>query len=372
MVEDVAICSARLPGGLGRIVKVGGAWQPVLQEQAIGFLSHRGGRVAYAVTGSGPLLLLDVGRAHHLEAFWRFPPYRRFVLRLAARFTVVRWDRPGFGLSDRHAVDLSPEAELALIERLAGFLGADELAVLAADDAGPGMIRFAARHPERVSRLALFGTAADGRRLAPPLPARVVRALVSAGPSAIHGLVAAATANGSEPDVGDWLAAALEASADVAAIIELLTGAGPGDAGGDLGLVRAPTLVLQRDADAVLDPELGRELAAGIAGAHFVAVPGRAHLVYAGDAEPVLRAVVPFLMADEAEPNREQALSQRELEVAGMVTLGLTNAEIGRRLAIRRRTVDAHLEHIRLKLGVTTRTRIATWAVNNRLVVVAD
>src|SRR5262249_50796447 len=158
----------------------------------------------YAVTGTGPLLLLDTGRAHHLEAFWRHAPYRELVEGLARRFTVVRWDRPGFGLSDRHAVDLSAEGELALLDRLGGSFGAASVAVLAADDAGPTMVRLAARRPGLVSRLALFGTAADGRSLQrPALCPAALAALAGAAAPAIHGVVAAAMGMGCEPEVGE-------------------------------------------------------------------------------------------------------------------------------------------------------------------------
>src|SRR5437660_950001 len=232
MVEDVGTCSARLPGGLGRILRVAAAGEAPMRDQAIGFLSHGDSRVAYAVTGSGPLLLLDLALAHHLEAFWRYPGYRHLVQRLARRFTVVRWDRPGFGLSDRHTVDLSPDGELALVERLVD--------------------------------------------------------------------------------------------------------------------------VLHRAGDPVVEPGWGRALAARIPNATFHLLEGASHLPYAGDPDPLLTALHSFLVGEDDEPAR---LSRRELEVAHLVTLGLTNAEIGRRLAIRRRTVDAHLEHIRSKLGVTPRAR---------------
>src|SRR5437879_1629111 len=102
--SSVEICSANEPGGWPRRASpsVRGFRKLGLSQQAIRFMPHRGRKVAYAVVGSGPPLLLDLGRAHDLEAFWRHPPYRRLVQRLGQRFTVVRWDRPGFGLSDRH------------------------------------------------------------------------------------------------------------------------------------------------------------------------------------------------------------------------------------------------------------------------------
>src|SRR5215472_1434599 len=194
MVRIVGTCSARLPGGLGRIVRIAAGTEGPLREQPIGFLSHRGSRIAYAVAGGGPLLLLDLGPAHHLDAFWRHVGYRSLVERLARRFTVVRWDRPGFGLSDRHTVDLSPSGELALVERIVDVLAGDEVAIVAAGGAAPGMVRFAARHPERVSRLVLFGAAAAGHLRSSDLNGAAVRALADAPAPAIHQVVAAALA----------------------------------------------------------------------------------------------------------------------------------------------------------------------------------
>jgi DNA-binding CsgD family transcriptional regulator/sugar lactone lactonase YvrE len=56
-------------------------------------------------------------------------------------------------------------------------------------------------------------------------------------------------------------------------------------------------------------------------------------------------------------------LSPREREVAALVAEGLTNRDIAKKLFISERTVDGHLEHLREKLGVSTRAQIATWVV---------
>ncbi|HSR24095.1 MAG TPA: helix-turn-helix transcriptional regulator, partial [Candidatus Eisenbacteria bacterium] len=67
--------------------------------------------MAYATLGAGPALLCDLGRLHHLDVFWRYPPYRRLVEGLAQRFTVVRLDRPGCGLSERDEADFTIDGE---------------------------------------------------------------------------------------------------------------------------------------------------------------------------------------------------------------------------------------------------------------------
>ncbi|MBV9597631.1 MAG: LuxR family transcriptional regulator, partial [Chloroflexi bacterium] len=55
-------------------------------------------------------------------------------------------------------------------------------------------------------------------------------------------------------------------------------------------------------------------------------------------------------------------LSPREREVAALIAHGLTSAEIAERLVITPRTADTHADNIRTKLGLRSRTEIASWA----------
>ena len=70
-------------------------------------------------------------------------------------------------------------------------------------------------------------------------------------------------------------------------------------------------------------------------------------------------------LASGAQPRTDDAgtvpLSARELEIARLIAGGLTNAEVGQKLHISDRTVDAHVEHIRNKLGLRSRSQIAVW-----------
>src|SRR5260370_26151035 len=68
-------------------------------------------------------------------------------------------------------------------------------------------------------------------------------------------------------------------------------------------------------------------------------------------------------MSDGPPTGTPPRLSPRELEVARMVVEGLTNREIAVKLFLSERTVDGHLEHIREKLGVSTRAQVTAWVV---------
>jgi DNA-binding NarL/FixJ family response regulator len=54
-------------------------------------------------------------------------------------------------------------------------------------------------------------------------------------------------------------------------------------------------------------------------------------------------------------------LTRREQEIAALVSSGLSNREIASRLFISKRTVDAHVEHIFGKLGISSRVQLTVW-----------
>ena len=60
-------------------------------------------------------------------------------------------------------------------------------------------------------------------------------------------------------------------------------------------------------------------------------------------------------------------LSRRQREVATLVAAGLTNREIAESLFIAERSAEGHVERIRNRLGVRSRTEVATWAVEHGL-----
>jgi DNA-binding CsgD family transcriptional regulator len=66
----------------------------------------------------------------------------------------------------------------------------------------------------------------------------------------------------------------------------------------------------------------------------------------------------------QVDHGRRCLLSSRELEVADLVGQGLTNREIAQRLIISTRTVESHVDHIKVKLGFGRRARIVASALD--------
>jgi DNA-binding CsgD family transcriptional regulator/pimeloyl-ACP methyl ester carboxylesterase len=331
--------------------------------QRLGSFTHRGRSVAYATLGDGPPLLCDLGRLHHLDVFWRHPPYRRLVEALAREFTVVRLDRPGCGLSDRAAADFSLDGELRLFDRLLDHLGLEETAVLAAASAAPVTIAAAALRPERVSRLALFGAWAVPAAGAAGYEEALSTLLRTQFTIATE-VLAQSSAAGCQASAVRWLAAAYRESATGDVVAEWLRETARLDVRPLLGRVRCPALVLHRRDSSDAGLRRARDVAAGIRDAVLLPLDGSASLIWEGAAEPLVDALIRFLAPGGAStaPVPDAGLTPREREVAELVAEGLTNADIGARLGIGRRTVESHLERVRSRLGLLSRADLAAWA----------
>ncbi len=331
-------------------------------RQRIGFVDTRDGRVAYATVGSGSPVLCDTGWVSHLEFMWRGDIYRSFFERIAAEHTLIRYDKPGTGLSDRSRPEVSFAAEVRAIEAIVDALGLEQLSLIGMSQGGAATAMYAARHPERVDRLLLYGTFARGQLLATPDVAAAIVSLVRAHWGIGSRTLADTFIAGADAVVEDWFVRMQRTAAEPEMAARLLEECYATDVSADLARVRAPTLVLHRDRDRAIAFSAGREVAALVPGAAFHPLEGRAHIAYVGDTEPVLAAILEFLAGPAKTP-----LTPREIEVALRIAAGDTNAEIAHRLAIAPKTVDAHVEHIRNKLGVRSRTQIGVWAAEQGL-----
>ena len=322
------------------------------------------GRVAYSTTGAGPALLCDSGWITHLRAQLELLSFGSFVARLAEQFTVIRYDKPGCGLSDRDGIDLSFDAQVAAALAVADAVGARRFCLFGASQGGQVAAAIAARYPDRAEALVLYGTCASGRDLAPAEIRDSIVALVRA-----HwglGLKALTGAFVTDPTAEDRdeFARFQRASASAAVAARLLEIYYDTDIRALLPAIRARTAVLHRETDRGTRFELGRQVAALIPGATLIPLPGSSHLFYHGDWPAVLDAMLGFLR-EPASPVPQ--LTGRELEVAGLVAEGLTNQAIARRLSVAPRTAEAHVENIRRKLQVHSRAQIAAWVTEQRL-----
>jgi len=119
--------------------------------------------IAYCVTGEGaPLVHLGWFPLSHLQVEWQIPEFRRWYERLAAKRMLVRYDGRGTGLSERDVTDWSLDAQLLDLEAMVDRLRIERFALFGSLHSGPVAIAYAARHPERVSKLVLWCAYARG------------------------------------------------------------------------------------------------------------------------------------------------------------------------------------------------------------------
>jgi pimeloyl-ACP methyl ester carboxylesterase/DNA-binding CsgD family transcriptional regulator len=329
----------------------------MLTAANIRFLPFGDRRIAYAVSGDGPPLVAAAWWISHLELDWQDGPFRRFWETLTEAFTLVRYDRVGVGMSDREGLDGHPttEEEVALLRAVLDELELERVVLLGGSSGGCAAVSFAARFPERVERLLLYGAYANGTAIATP----EVRDAILTAVRSHWGLGSRLLANIFLGNVGtaeqERFARYQRAAASAETAARLLEFIYRSDVRAELPLVRAPTVVVHRRGDRAIPYRLGPELAAAIPGAMLIPLDGSAHFPWAGDADSVIRAMRSFLAPPPAtwavgEP-AEVLLSAREREVLALVANGLNDREIAAQLVLSPHTVHRHVANIRHKLG---------------------
>jgi pimeloyl-ACP methyl ester carboxylesterase len=116
-----------------------------------------GARIAYATSGSGPPLVRAVHWMSHIDLDWRNAVGGPWIQGLSQRFRHVRYDARGCGLSDRGAGPKNLDDEVCDLEAVVDAAGLDRFALYARSQGGAIAVRYAARHPERVSHLVTIG-----------------------------------------------------------------------------------------------------------------------------------------------------------------------------------------------------------------------
>lgn len=340
-------------------------------EQLLRYTEVGAHSVAWAAVGSGPPVVVGGWWSSHLAEDWRNDRFRPFAQELGRSFTVIRYDRPGRGLSDPGPPEpWSFDAEVDLLAGLVDALGLTRFALLGASSGAAVAAAVAARDPARVSRLVLYGGFAHGADVAPPEAraalVETVRAHWGLGSRVLADLFLPGASAAERADFARFQRIAATAD-QAAADLEL---AYRSDCRTLLaGLAGVPTLVLHRRQDRAIPFALGEDLAMRIPGAQLVTLEGENHFPWLGDSAAVLAAIVDHLSgrrpASAAPPARVE-LTARELEVLRLVAAGRTDAQIADHLLLSPHTVHRHVSNVRAKLGVSSRAAAVAWLAEQR------
>ena len=329
-----------------------------------GFTSARAG-LAYEIMGTGdPALLVIPGWVSHIDYDLSRPEICSFYQRLAGGRRLIRYDKRGCGLSDRTAgasalgVDAQVEDAVTVLDAA----GVRRGALLAWSAGGPVAIALAARYPQRVSRLVLYGTyarlvAADDYPCGqPPEVVQSLRRLVLAEWGLGSRLLASVLVPETDSGFGAWFTGYLRSATCAEIAGELLSAIAGSDVRALLPALDVPVLVIHRRHDCKVDYRLGRYLAEHLPRARMELLEGVDHLPYRGDSQAITDAIDRFLCRAEPEhPPSRAGLSRRECDVLRLVAEGLRNREIAAELGLSPATVSRHLVNIYGKLGIATR-----------------
>ncbi len=244
-----------------------------------------GVRLAYSTVGHGTVLLRTAHWLNHLQHDWDNPVWGPMLRGLAAEHTLIRCDARGNGLSDWEVADISFDAWVSDLETVVEAVGIERFALLGVSQSCSVSIAYAVRHPERVSRLILYGGFALGACLRSPAArerhkamATLVRLEWGADNPIIRQIFGTEFVPDAPKDLFDsfneWQR--LVTSGECAARYLLTTG--EIDVRDLLPKVAVPTLVMHRRGDMRVPFEEGRKMAAAIPGARFIALDGRNHI----------------------------------------------------------------------------------------------
>jgi pimeloyl-ACP methyl ester carboxylesterase/DNA-binding CsgD family transcriptional regulator len=338
-------------------------------QQKIQFCTAPDGvKLAYAVTGDGPPLVLSATWLTHLEFQWRSLAWKPWLDAFSAEFRLLRYDSRGCGLSDRDPQDLSFDAWVSDFASIIDAAGFDQFSILATCQGGPVAMEYAARNPRRVHKLVLYGTYALGRMRWRDQPkevekVRVLADIMRLGWAQENHALLQVWANAFQPGgtvehLRSWCEQQRAATSAETAVRLMEIGSNV-DVREAARKIKCPVLILHPDRDAVVPIEQGRSLVSLIPGSRFVEIDSENHMPLAD--EPAWPRVVSDIRSFLAAPASVShalpldELTPRELAVLERIAAGLDNAELAAALGVSEKTVRNHITRVFDKIRVKHR-----------------
>jgi class 3 adenylate cyclase/pimeloyl-ACP methyl ester carboxylesterase len=297
-------------------------------KPSIQFVRRKDGvKLAYSIFGKGPPLVYPAPWITNLSFNLEDPLSYEFWEKIARNATVVLYDKHGCGQSDRDRMEFTLESEFLDLETVINHLRLEKFILFGISAAGPLCVMYAARYPEKVTHLILYGTFVSGKDVAN----KEVR-------SALIALIRSAWGLGSKTLMDVFIPRATKevreiyakfqresCSPEIAAkLLELDLEYDVTDL---LQRITIPTLILHRKGDRTSPVSQGRQLALGIPNARFKVLKGDIHIPWLGDTNQIIEEILEFIGIREttAHVDKTAIFPAEESETVEQATIVFTD-----------------------------------------------
>ncbi|WP_275451081.1 alpha/beta fold hydrolase [Bradyrhizobium sp. Ai1a-2] len=307
---------------------------------------------------------------NHVEYDWKSPIWQARLAELTKSYTLTRYDGRGCGLSDPNPEHLTFDDLVADLEAVADASGLKRFILLGCCQGAPVAIAYAARHPERVSHLILYGAYARGKLAHDPAPhdvdeAETMLKLVELGwgrdNPVFRQVFSSLLIPDSRPEHYNWFMDMQRMTVSPQNVVRLMRAHNVVDVGAVLPDICSPTLVMHAKNDRRVPFADGHLVAHSIPNAEFVPLDSNNHLLLAH--QPAWRQFLDEIARFVADRGTEAAdtefleLTAREREVLDLIARGLDNPQIATSLTLSEKTVRNHINSIFSKLGTPNRAQ---------------
>lgn len=327
-----------------------------------------GVHLAWAEAGAGPVLVKPATWLTHLEYDWESPVWRHWMQFLSSHFRYIRYDERGCGMTDWRPCNIAPEHWVQDLECVVAEAGiAEPFILLGISQGAATAIAFAARYPQRVSHLVLYGGFArgaarrgnaDAARFNEALAEIIRHGWTSDNPSMRQVFTSRFIPEAGAEQV-NWFNELCRRTTSPEMAAQFMRAHAQIDVSPLLRQLRVPTLVIHADRDEVIPLTEGRLLASEIPNSRFAQIPSHNHILL--ESEPAWAEFQSLLLEFTGIRQERGAglgrLSPREHSILALIVQGLSNSDIAAQLAISEKTVRNTVTRLFEKLGVSSRAQ---------------
>ena len=286
--------------------------------------------VAYHVFGDGPVdLVLAPGFVSHIDNYWDDPNMARWLTRLGRFARVAMFDKRGTGLSDRVGALPGMDERMDDVRAVMDAVGFKQAVIMGISEGGSLASLFTASHPDRCLALVLYGAFAQFSSWFPTEASlQELFDYVETDWGSGKSIPKFAPTKANDADFRQWWGKFERLGANPGAVVDLMRMNSQIDISDVLPTIQAPTLVIHRAEDVLIDVEGGRYLAEHIPGARYVELPGVDHLAWVSDNSDLILDIVEeftieLLSSSSVTEHAEHALAT--VLVADVVGLNSAN-----------------------------------------------